>query len=96
VDTQHSPQNRWIRWPDKPGRYWFYGHTNEHFAIKNKDKPQLLPVVVQQASNGLVVHYYAEFLWESHAVGMFLPMEEPKIPDRLKEILDYSKKLTQE
>lgn len=81
-----------IRWPEEVGWYWFYGHTDHRYAIKGKLAPQLLPVVVKQAANGLVVHWFADFLWKSHAYGIFIPMKLPDIPDRLKEILDYSGK----
>jgi hypothetical protein len=47
--------------------------------VKRGEKPELQPVKAQKARNGLMVHYWADFIYRSKALGLFSPMQSPDI-----------------
>ena len=73
----------WIDWPTEPGYYWFYG-----WPSGDTDLP--VQLVTGRAASGALnrngtrdLHVTARghFAYKSEAVGKWLPLSEPELPD---------------
>lgn len=62
-------------WPQEKGWYWFYGDAYR------TNRKRLFAVQVWEASNGFSYIANGNFIYPSEAVGMWLPLVTPEIPE---------------
>jgi hypothetical protein len=75
-----SKENWSVLWPEEEGYYWFYGWPYEGEKERG-NKPEMNVVQVMKVSNGNIVSRNGSIWWKfEYGVGMFLKMNEPKIP----------------
>lgn len=78
----------WIEWPEEPGFYWFFGYTSYKLQKRWGDEPELLPVKAHFGGDKkIMVHRWAEFLFQGNVHGKFLRMDEPALPELVRELL---------
>ncbi|MDB4461473.1 hypothetical protein N9043_00835 [bacterium] len=68
-----------LKWPDKEGFYWFYGH------LWGGEEPELALGESIKYQNGFALKIKGDFIWhEKSANGIFIPATLPELPKEFK------------
>lgn len=86
-------KNNWTtEWPKiDNGFYWFYGYPYGITKLTKNDPPSLKTLRVQKISNGYMYVLDGHFIFEKDAIGKFLEIELPELPD-IEDISNKPKK----
>jgi hypothetical protein len=90
---ENETKNKWTKdWPTKnKGIYWFYGWPYGKIDPTGAQKlPELKVLRVQQIANGFMYVLDGHFIFQTEAVGQFLEIERPELPESSIEPGQYN------
>jgi len=93
---------KWTKkFPDKPGKYWFYGQrygTYSGCLEKKVEKPELMLVSVRKCASGFLCVAEGQFFYKSELgeIKYFKKATMPELPDVSEQLAEIEARIGDE